>query len=106
MLLSSYLPTYEQSSLLSSEVPVKSVAESFMNTYTMYEHSKVQQNWLKLQIETPITEGFKVPSCNYNFSLLEIICHFGNLCGVSLHKFYELLPILDKICIHKLSGKR
>ena len=46
--VSSDLSTDEQSSLLSSKVSVKSVAEGFTNTYTTYEHSKVQQNWLKL----------------------------------------------------------
>ena len=71
--VSSYLPIDEQSSLLSSKFSVKSVAEGFTNTYTTYEHSKVQQNWLKFQVGTPIIEGFEVPSCNYNFSLLEIM---------------------------------
>ena len=42
--VSSYLPIDEQSSLLSSKFSVKSVAEGFTNTYTTYEHSKVQQN--------------------------------------------------------------
>ena len=46
--VSSDLSTDEQSSLLSSKVSVKSVAEGFTNPYTTYEHSKVQQNWLKL----------------------------------------------------------
>ena len=98
------LTLWWQSSLLSSKVSVKSVAEGFTNTDETYKHSKVQQNWLKLQKGTPIIEAFEVPSCNYSFSLLEIMYHFGNICGVSLHKLYEILPILNEMCIHKLSA--
>ena len=42
--VSSYLPIDKLSSLLSSKVSVKSVAEGCINTDATYEHSKVQQN--------------------------------------------------------------
>ena len=80
------LTLWWQSSLLSSKVSVKSVAEGFTNTDETY----MQQNWLKLQKGTPIIEAFEVPSYNYSFSLLEIMYHFGNVCGVSLHKLSNI----------------